>query len=49
MTIVRAAQNKDNDKQIIRRNITELIKKEIVSSNITYGAELALNEDDHYD
>ena len=40
ITIVQAAQNKDNYKRIIRRNLTELIKKETTPSNITYGGQL---------
>ena len=39
ITIVHAAQ-KNNYKRIIRRNITELIKKETAPSNITHGAQL---------
>ena len=38
MTLAHAAQNKDNYKRIMRRNITELIKTVTAPSNITYEA-----------
>ena len=38
MTLAHAAQNKDNYKRIMRRNITEQIKTETAPTNKTNGA-----------